>query len=435
MSRTNSLVWLTGAAMGIAGTASAQSLDESRAYSAELLADAQERASLLQAGASGHDENGFYVGSADGNNRLGVSGTTQHRYQVTLSDSSPTVADDTFNEFYNSDTRIALHGHVGSPDVFFNIEVRLDDNPATGPLTNAYAGYRYGDGWSIRAGQFRAPLMKEDLVRYNKQQAVNRSGMNSYFAQGFSQGIEFTYAPEGEQWRAMAAFTDGLNTAGATPGAAIGGFPAGTAPTAPSATGNFAANSDFALTGRFEYAMSGEFGQFDTFSSGHNGAEGLLIGGAAHFQGGDDGLAAGSPSAYQFTADATWQTSQNYNVFGAVVLRNIDAAAVDGTDLGFIVQGGYWLNETTEVYGRFDAVLADTVSEDFFGIAAGANWFPIADNRHLKFTGEIAIFPEGTISTAGAGGFGPVAASAATGNPIAGPDTNLSIRGQVQLDF
>src|SRR3954466_11763537 len=92
MSQTKVLVFVAGAALSIGAQALAQNanLDQSRAYGAELMADAGTRASLLQGGvAGGATYNGtFSIADSTGNNRLNIGGTEIFRYNASFRDSN-----------------------------------------------------------------------------------------------------------------------------------------------------------------------------------------------------------------------------------------------------------------------------------------------------------------------------------------------------------
>ena len=76
---------LVTAGTAFAATAvSAQSLDQTREYAAEVMADAQQRTSLLGSSAAHHSQ--FGLTSADGSSTLNFSGWHQTRYTLTFLD-------------------------------------------------------------------------------------------------------------------------------------------------------------------------------------------------------------------------------------------------------------------------------------------------------------------------------------------------------------
>ncbi|MEO0512811.1 MAG: porin [Planctomycetota bacterium] len=464
MNRKMSVSIVAGTAFGLAGAAFGQAND-SRVYSAELLADAEERSSLLQAGTSGYDDE-FFIQSSDGNFRLGIDGFTQFRYRINFQDdSAPAGAaapDSVELGFGIARTRLAFQGFAGSPEVRYRIEGSFgEENSPVGPagggglagagtggvggafngnfgLLDAFIEYDWSDSITLRAGQFRAPFLLERLIAPTQQQTIERSNQSRAFDLGFVQGVQAEYNT-GAGWRARVAFHDGGNSVNSTSlSGPIG--PAGAGAAGANGVPSTTALSDFAVTGRFDYALSGSLEQFDRYDSGANGDSGLLLGGAAHIQFGDDGVNGPSQDAFLFTVDATYQSAGGWNIAGAFNFRQIEGAAlgpggvsVDTSDVGFLIQGGYYVSEDIEVFGRFDTVVGDAAG-DFTTITGGANFYPLADSRALRVTSEIQIFADGVVDGNGVpattGG-----ASALYGVGTSGTESSVGIGSQVQLTF
>ncbi|MEL6311237.1 MAG: porin, partial [Pseudomonadota bacterium] len=271
MNRKISISIVAGTAFS-AASAFGQTANDSRAYAAELLADAEERSSLLQAGTSGYDDQ-YFIQSADGNFRLGVNGFTQFRYRLNIQDDS--APDDVVTGFENARTRINFNGFAGRPELRYRVEGSFGSEfaePVIQPfgadtsgfintnafaLANAYIEYDYNDNITIRAGQFRAPFLRERLVEPTHLQTIERSNASRPFDLGFVEGIQVDYSTSAG-WRASFAFSDGGNSNGTSfnsgpTGAGLGGGPTNTS------------LADFALTGRFDYALSGSLDQFDSY--------------------------------------------------------------------------------------------------------------------------------------------------------------------------
>lgn len=431
-------VMVAGAALGLAGVVSAQDANRSRAYSAELLADAQERSSLLQAGSSGYDD-AFFIQSPDGNFRMAINGFTQFRYQLNLQDDS--APDSTVNGFENARTRLNFTGHAGRPELKYSIEgsfgtenVGLGGAPsqASFALKNAFVQYDYDGNWSVRAGQFEAPFLFERAVHDTRQQTIERSNTSRAFDLGFVQGLEATYTSD-SAWRARVSFHDGGNSDNTSYADTFGGGL------------NQGGRSEFALTGRFDYALTGSLDQFDRYSNGAQGNEGLLLGGAVHMQFGDNGagqfgdnnqVAGQSADQFLFTVDAAYQSGQGWNLAGAFNFRTInttvEAGPDDTTDVGFLIQGGYFIADDIELYGRFDTIVADA-ADDFTTITGGANFYPLSGTQALRISGEVQIFADGTnVGNNNAAVVGP---STLYGVANSGDDSSVGFRGQLQLAF
>jgi len=96
--------------------------DQSRAYAAELLADADSRTSLLQGGNAGYD-NGAYIG--DGSWLLRTNVLLQFAYKASFrDDGSMGVGDnnDFTHGFSINRAKVRFSGNIGSPDVEFVID-------------------------------------------------------------------------------------------------------------------------------------------------------------------------------------------------------------------------------------------------------------------------------------------------------------------------
>lgn len=429
MNRKMSVSNVAGTAFGLAGLffgagAAGQASTDSRAYSAELLADAAERSSLLQAGTAGYDDQ-YFIQSADGNFRLGVNGFAQFRYRLNIQDDS--APDSVVSGFEFARARLNFNGYAGRPELKYRIEGSFGTEnllvpggtPGSFNLTNAYIEYDYSDSLSIRAGQFRAPFLRERLVEPYALQTIERSASSLPFDLGFVEGIQVDYSGA-DNWRASVAFSDGGGSAGTAfnSGPIAGG-------------GNPLTQTrlaEFALTGRFDYAVSGTLDQFDSYSSGPAGGDsGLLVGGAAHIQFGDDGSGGPGQDAFLFTVDGTYQSSGGWNVAGAFYFRTLENALADTTDVGFLVQGGYFLTDNIEAYGRFDTVVAD-VAGDFTTITGGANFFPLEGTRNLRVTGEVQVFADGTTGAI-------VGPNSLYGISASGNDSSVGLGAQFQLTF
>jgi hypothetical protein len=124
MKHTNKILVLAGAALSMSGlnalaSSTTVNKDEIRAIVAEMLADAQNRSSLLQGqGNAGYDKK-FFLASPDNNYRLNIGGYVQFRYGINFGN------DDVVNEYQSGfsfrTTRLEFSGHVVNPDLKFLI--------------------------------------------------------------------------------------------------------------------------------------------------------------------------------------------------------------------------------------------------------------------------------------------------------------------------
>lgn len=408
-----SLSLLAGAALGLSGSLAMaqQSTDEVRAVVSEMMADAETRSSLLSGGDAGHDGRFFIAGDGF---RLNIGGYIQTRYYMNFRDEGEVgqpgfgdPQDDFTHGFYMSRVKVDFSGELNK-DWFYR--VRLGASSASNPDADtsessgvnfdyAYGGYKFANGMKVTFGQFKLPLLREELIADTKGLAVERSMVNDLFSQGYSQGIQFSH--EYETWRWCGAFSDGVNSAN-------------TNWTSQTNTSGFTTSgqAEYALTGRFEFLFSGAWKQFEDFTSPKGSDFGFMMGAAAHWQQSTQTpvITDNDQNMFEFTVDASLK-GDSWNIYGAFVGRQQDnrAAGVDSDyfDMGAIVQGGWRFAENTELFGRWDAVFFDDdrgtnqdssnfitvgVNQYFAGHAAKATLdliWAVEETSELTFTGGV----------------------------------------------
>ncbi|MFI4916326.1 MAG: porin [Phycisphaerales bacterium JB060] len=399
MSHTKATVLLAGLAMGLGGTAIAQtsSLDEARSFAAETRSDAS-RATLSQGAATGPQ----------------IFGRLQFQYNVTIIDDAGPGGEDFANGFQNRRARLGAKGEVGDFDYY--VQGNFDTDGGTFELLD----YRIGvpvpgmeDDAKFVFGQFKSPFLYEELVSSGSQLAVDRSFVNSFFSQGRSQGISFVYAGnEGDDYKVEVNFSDGFNSA--------------------NTRFDNPNEADFAIGGRFDYKVSGAWSDFKDFTSAPGQEQALRFGGAIFYQSGDGTYATGGATneldLLSITADGQWE-SNGVSVYGAFILQDRDTMGFDSTDMGFIAQAGYRLDENQEIFGRFDYLIADVDGvEDFASLTFGYNYYVYGD-QSAKFTVDAFFIFETVNDTYFVGGSPSQGLLPDAGDPQAG------LRGQFQLSF
>jgi phosphate-selective porin len=416
---------LAGAAIGLTGNAFAnqdawsdQNADEVRALVAEMMNDAQTRSSLLQSGATAGHDGKFFIGSADGNFRLNVGGQIQFRYLANFRDGTfpddpdtdrDESDDDTTLGFQTRRTKLWFEGHIFDPNLYYKVVGAFDrGDDGVFELEDAYVGYKFDNGLDLRWGQFKLPFMREELISSTKQLAVERSNTNEFFNQGRSQGVQVAWM--NEQFRATGALSDGFN----------------------SANTDFTQDpSDFAVTGRVEYLAMGDWKQFEQFTSFRGTSNGLMIGGAVHWQ--DDSEEVNNPidDFFAYTLDASWQ-SDGWNLFGAITGAAVsgDGPSGDNDPFGFVVQGGVFMTEEWELFARYDFTDGDTLN-DYSEVTFGVNYYM---HKHAaKFTFDVVWALDETVTDTGA----PTSAVLSTGTGLLASDDSdqFVLRAQFQLVF
>lgn len=387
--KTRMLSLLAGAAVSLnAGAALAQSADQSAAFERELRADAATRTSLQAGGTAGHDGRAFFVGSADGNYRLEVGGYTQFRYTLNfrdLDDSEDSTDEDFTNGFEHTRSALTFGGNVINPNTAFFIRGYFEngDSESSGGsfvLRDAYGSYTWDSGLSVIWGQFIVPSTRERMVDERHQLAADRSVTGTYFSPEYAQGVALSY--KSENFRVVGAIDDGANTQNTAYAVST--------------------DNDVATTGRAEFKWSGDWAQFDDFTS-WKGTEGYagMVGAAFHWEtSGDTGTATGGATTgniggdgdlIQYTADVSVE-GNGWNAFGAFVGRSTDVdGGAERDDFGAIVQGGFFFNDNFEMFARWDAIFPDddTDEDDFHTITVGGNYYFVAGSHAAKFTADV----------------------------------------------
>ena len=367
--RTSTLAIAALAAAAGGTTALANDADSVRALVAEMIADADSRSSLLQSGGTaGHDGN-FFLSSADGNFTLKLSGQSQTRYTLNFND-EVAPRDDAVQGFSLPRTALRFEGQIYG-DFGYAVQGMFSRAGGGFVLEDAYVHTEVGDGMTLYWGQGRTNFLTEDNISEKYALAVDQSVVNSVFAQGRSQGIAL--AGQQEDWSWEVAFTDGLRSANTD----FGASPA-----------------DYAFTGRVDFKAAGDWAQFDQFSSARGSEYAAKIGGAIHFQDGPETPASDGVSQFVYTVDAMAE-GDGWNAFAMFVgaTTDDDTTGLDTDDFGWLIQGGVFVSDDWELFGRFDMISPDSGragSDDFSTITVGANYY--IHGQAAKFTVDLSWY-------------------------------------------
>lgn len=383
MTQIKNLVVVAG--LAIAASAFGQTADSSRAYAAELVSDAGARVSLLDGG-SGYDKGGFMIGSTDGNNTLYVVGSAQVRYYADFRDDNGGAIENFTHGFENRLTRLGVKGSVWDKAFTYQVRGEFGSDGAFN-LETAFASYGWENGFGIMAGQFKHPLLRESMVDNEYQLAVERSVSESFFSAGYTQGLQFTY--KGEAFRMWAGFTDGANSQ--------------------NTRFDSAGEADYALNFRGEFkAMGDGFERFDDFTSWRDSeGTGILIGFGIHWQdtGETGGTSADNEQTLVYTGDAQFE-GQGWNAFVSFTGVHADSDVITEStdDFGVVAQGGIFLADQVELFGRWDSIFWDSSRVDTAGdglkdshfATAGVNYYLSPSSHAAKVTADVIYAFEST---------------------------------------
>lgn len=367
------------------GWLDAQRSAEMKALVADVLADTSARASLqgsLSGGGltAGYDGKAF-IASADGSSLLRIHGFMQTRYTINHRQSQPADEDAWTKGFEVRRVRLFLDGRIH--DVGYRIRFTAG---ATGEfsLDQAYADLALADtGYTLRLGQLYLPLFRDDFVNADGQLAVDSSVVNQVFNPGNSKAIQLQRA--WENVRFWLAWSDGLRSS--------------------NRPWDDPRNADYAITGRVEVrGGGGEWSRYDTYTSFPGEDLGWMVGFAAHWSGGANQENDNPVDLAYFTLDGTIEgDGWNVAAMGVLAYDNLELDAGRAIDSGFLVQGGLFIAPRTELFTRFDMLLASDdrpdATDPFQAITVGVNWYLIPGTQRVKLTANIVYFPESTTDT------------------------------------
>ncbi len=457
--------------------------DEVKALVKEVLSDADTRASLQGTGATAGYNKGFFIASEDGKFLLQLGGRIQARYVANLRKSQPsttTTSHDVSTGFEMRRVQLWFKGNIGSPKIGYFVRLSANQNTSAVGVDYAYLNYKWSDKLAFTGGRFKAAFSREELVSSGSQLAVERSAVNEAFNVGFTEGIEATYTEN--TWRVSGGINDGARS----------GEIGGPAPvTATGATGNYsfisgaAGNSfvndtvNYALTGRVDYKVFGDWASWNDFSSWSGEEKSLFVGAGVHFQDSrvnqNAFLTAGpsvNPALPRNNDALLWTTDIGYKANGLTLFASanghhglsggsadpLSAGPLAGgqySDYGFLVQAGYFvIPDVIQPFIRYEFLTFDrSRNEDpaFFGgpgtfdgtahdanlITAGYNWYFKKNDAKFTFDMIWAIdsVTAGSIGGTSGGTFAGAGLLPDAVAPGANAENQLVLRAQFQLQF
>ena len=355
---------------------------------ADVFADANNRATLLQEGAlAGIDDKGkIFLMSSDGSFTANFYGQIQFRYiwnTLDTDNTSGTRASESLSGFHVRRAKFGVAGKVGD-GWGYGLKLateRAAGSPTTGATSTSPAnGYGAGDvimeqfyithdlgnGWELMAGVNKLPFARQELISSTRQVGVDRGLVTEFFTLNYSEMVQITH--EVEDFIYSIAISDGGN----------GSF------------NEFSSDlsNDFAVTGRLDWmaigedwkAMKDEFGGVDE--------DALFVGAAVHYE-----VAEGSAlpeDGLAWTLDALYKTG-NLGLTAAVFGNHTsNTGAVDTDQYGLYVQGNYVLGNGWDIFGRWETIDDDGVSaaatDEIQAVTVGVNHH---FNKNVKFTADV----------------------------------------------
>ncbi len=385
-----------------------------RALVREAMSDADRRQSLLGDEGNAGWDHGFYLASGDGNFRLRIMGQIEFRWIYSRQNNAPS-GDNDVSGFENTRTRLGLKGYVFDPSWSYFIWSAWGSTGSSS-LLDVYVEKKLDDHWAVEVGQFKLPNWREWEISETRQQFSERSLLDARYRSLYSQGLQIHYTTE--KVKLHGAFSDGLQSFNN--------------PWNVSSTNSpyLQAQTDFALTGRAEILLEGEWGQFADFEGWRGENAGTMVGVSGHWQKGESGDATESNEIVQWSVDMAHECS-GFNLFGAVIGTHVENnVGLNRDEIGFLLQGGVFLNDDWELMARYEWGDLDgaggVAGDDLSILTAGVSRFW---NHHaLKFTADVGYAFQPVDAAWGGAGRG-------WRGDGAGEDGQIVIRSQINLLF
>lgn len=286
--------------------------------------------------------------------------------------------------FTSRRTKFGLEAKV-TEDITGKVKFAFSQSSGAAGLEDSYLKWKLSDTVSIKAGQYKIALLREENISSTRQLATDRTSVNELYNQDFNQAIELNITED--NWRFIGSINDGFRSRNTY-------F---TSPT----------EADIGLTARGEIKF-GEAGWSDykQFTSWKGAEGGLMLGGAVHHQvmGNTNPSTTPDTSMTTATIDASL-LGDGWNMYAAGVWRTMDTGTMSLTDAGYILQGGFFVSESDEFFARWDLITPSddnliipgtSGNSDFNVFTVGWNHYVIPESHAAKFTLEAQVYPDAT---------------------------------------
>lgn len=398
--KSKSLILLAGLAMGLPAGGALAGDDVDRAYRAELIADAEQRSSLLAAAASvmHDDETGhFMITDASGNNSLWIGLFFQTRYQFNFGDDSEFRGEngDFVTGFQLPRARLMFGGTVGSPDYEYLVQLQGEglggELGAAGDVSilDAWLKVNMEGGTWWRVGQGRPLQSFEAHYEPWQIQTFERSLAFALFGIGRTQFLEL--GTQQESFQGAVYVHDGARNRNID-------F------TSP-------AEADLGIGGRANFLLQGDWESFtNQFAAvGEPTATRAGVGASWESHGETGSLPFPDNGGNEFdliliNADIEHK-ADNWNVGAYGYFANLDIDGGSSTEhFGLRILGGITTTEQFGLYAFWDGLFLDNdIAEDddhnFVGL--GFNYFPLANSTAIKISGEVFVSLDDTNAIVG----------------------------------
>lgn len=353
--------------------------------------------------------NGFFIRDAEDQFRLNFGAYTQARYNMNWRDSS-TGGNDFSRGTSMNRTRMFFEGKYTDQ---YGYHFRLNmNNSDDAELLIGYLNRNFDENWSMRVGAQFMALSREDWMYAQDVLGLEYSPNDFTFGVGSSVGIQPSYQAQKQRLRF---------------GVSNGAF--GHKEKFPSTS-----TADILLTSRYEVQLVGENWAIWDDLVGRMGRErGILLGLAGAYQRDwkDSSSGTSTEKSTQLIADISFNGDGYQALVSGTWQWQEPKVGQDFNTFGLLAQGGYFIAEPWQLYGRYDLISPGDMpgSQDTFNaLAVGVNYFPFSWTNRWKFSGEAGYLFEALDKTI-------VAPSGSLGWLASDDDGQWNLRFQTQLGF
>ncbi|MFK7788702.1 MAG: porin [Phycisphaeraceae bacterium] len=337
---------------------------------ADVFADAENRATLLQEGAmAGIDEKGkIFLQSADGGFSAQFSGQIQHRY-IWNSLDTDAGRSESISGFQARRQKFGIRGKMGDGWGYKLVFATNRDSGAGGGnafTEDVYITKKLNDNFSILVGTNKLPFARQEIISSTRMVAVDRSPVTEFFTLNRSDQATLIYKTD--DILAHLALSDGGNRD-------FTDF-------------NNDLSNDFAVTGRVEWKVMGDNWKEATNEFGGVDEDHLFLAGAFHYQSSEG--TTNPESGLAWTAEVLYKTGP-WGLSTALFGNHTDnGTAVDTDQFGLYAQASYELNDGWDIFAQWNHLDDDGVgtgnNDPMQAIVFGANKH---FSSRVKFTADV----------------------------------------------
>jgi len=302
------------------------------------------------------------------------------------------------NGFEARRTKIKATGRLDDPRIRYTVGMAFSRSTGVMSVEEVYARFKMSDEWTLKVGQFRPSVMREQAISSKYQLAAERSLLSAAFGQSYNQGVAFLYRTD--KVRATASVMDVTDT--------------------------FAGDQIWEYILRGEVMLSGKRSEMSDFTSFRDDNPATMLGaGIGYLDADPTDPADADTTTLNWSIDLTADFGGS-SIFVALVGAQIEEdGSPDVDQFGTLIQGAFFINDKTELFTRFTHGDEDG-GKSLNLIEVGVNHY--MSGHDAKFTIDAGFsFDEVTTTWRSAGaGWRP---------DVAGEEGQFVLRGQVQFLF